>query len=295
MLRNFVILVFLLLGTLLLLKKSLGISLGSLLHQQVDLLSLGLMSDFIFQSHLCDISLKLNLLLISEFLLLHSNNSSLLDLVDDYLSSLLPSLELTDLSLLLLLKNLKSLNFHHKIELLLLLDPLRFETLVLCKLLITNSNDFRVENHLIHLLNIIKLIIKHLLCLRKKRLILRHLIRLLFCGLHFLRSSLIHFDHLFLLSLRLRKCCSFLLVSQSLFLQELVFSFDSGCILDSIQVIFGNDDRVVLVVLLSLLPNGSQLVHSDEACGGADTGWEFACFGAGAFGSTNIGTFLISK
>jgi hypothetical protein len=85
------------------------------------------------------------------------------------------------------------------------------------------------------------------------------------------------------------------LISQSFFLQELVFSFDSGCILDSIQVIFGNDDRVVLVVLLSLLPNGSQLVHSDEACGGADTGWEFACFGAGAFGSTNIGTFLISK
>ena len=165
MLGYFVILVLFLLGTLLLLKESLSICLSGLLHQQVDLLSLGLMSGFIFFSHLFDICLKFNFLLISKFLFLHSKDSSFLDLIDDDLSSLLPSLSLANLPLLFLLKNLESLNFHHKVELFLLLNPFGLETLVLCKLLVTNSNDFRIKNHLIHLFNIIQFIIKHFLCL----------------------------------------------------------------------------------------------------------------------------------
>jgi len=104
---------------------------------------------------------------------------------------------------------------------------------------------------------------------------------------------LVHFDHLFLLSLRLSEGGSFLLVSQSLFLQELIFSFDSGCILNSIQVIFCDDDCIVLVVFLGLLSDGSQLVHGDESGGGADTCWEFTSFGAGGFGSTLVGTLLL--
>lgn len=195
------------------------------------------MSSLILLSHFLDVGLQFELFLISELLLLHSYDSSLLDLVDDDLGTLLPGISLSHLSFLLFLKDLEPLDFHHKIKLLLLLNPLRLESLILIKLLITNGNDFRVEDHLIHLLNIVKFIVHHFLSLRKKRLILRMLILLLICWLHFLGSCLVHLDHLLLLGLGLGEGGGFLLIGQLLFLEQLVFSFDCGSVLDSIEVV----------------------------------------------------------
>ena len=61
------------------------------------------------------------------------------------------------------LESLKSLDFHHEIEAFLFFDPLLFESFVLFKLLVSNCNDFRVEYHLVHVLDIIVLLIKLLL------------------------------------------------------------------------------------------------------------------------------------
>jgi len=253
------------------------------------------MGDFVFLSHPLNISLKLDLLLISELLFFHSENSSLLNLINNDLGTLLSSICFSDLSFFFFLENLESFDFHHKIQLLLFLYPLLLKSLILFKLLVTNCDNLCVEDHLVHLLDIIKLIIKLLLRLGQKGLILSHLVLLLRCGLHFLSSSLVHFDHLFLLCFRLGKGSSFLLIGQSLFLQELVFGFDSGGVLDSIQVIFSDDYGVVLVVLFSLLSDGSQLVHGDKTGRGVDTGGELSSLGGG-FGSTLIrGTLLVSE
>lgn len=157
------------------------------------------MSYLIFLSHFLDVHLKFDLFLISELLLLHSKDGSLLDLINDDLGTLLSGIGLSHLSFFLLLKDLESLDFHHEVKLLLLLNPLGLESLILIKLLISNGNDFRVENHLIHLLDIIEFVVHHFLSLREESLILRMLILLLICWLHFLGSCLVHLDHLFLL------------------------------------------------------------------------------------------------
>ena len=96
------IVIFFLLDSLLFFEQCLSISLSSLLHKQIDFSPLSLMRCLILFSHLFDVSLKLNLFLISQLLLLHSQNSSLLDLVNNDLGTLFPSLSFADFSLLLL-------------------------------------------------------------------------------------------------------------------------------------------------------------------------------------------------
>lgn len=202
-LSNSCVLVLLFLLTFLFFKQSLSIGLGSLFHEQVDFLSLGLVGCFIFLSHFFNIGLQLDLLLISELLLFHSLDGSLLNLIDYDLGALLSGLSLPDLSLLLFLEDLESLDLHHEVEFLLLLDPLLLEPLVFLELLISNGHDLGVEHHLVHLLHVVQVVIDGFLGLRKKRLVLGNLVLLLVAQLDLLGPSLVHLNHFFLLGLGL--------------------------------------------------------------------------------------------
>lgn len=106
------------------LDKCLGICLRGLLHEQVDLSSLGLVGDFVFLAHFLDVGLQLYLFLVTQLLLLHSLDGALLYLVNDNLRPLLPGSLLPHLALLFLLEDLESLDLHHQIQFFLLLDPL---------------------------------------------------------------------------------------------------------------------------------------------------------------------------
>lgn len=82
-----------------------------------------------------------------------------LDLVNDNGSSLLTGNGPAVLTLFLFLERLQSFNLHHEVKALLLLHPLGFELLGLFELLVTDSNDLGVHNHLVHVLNIVVLFV----------------------------------------------------------------------------------------------------------------------------------------
>ena len=63
-------------------------------------------------------------------------------------------------SLLFLVEGLESLDLHHQVELLLLFDELSLQLFVFLDLLISDGNDLRVKDHLVHLLDIVKLLVQ---------------------------------------------------------------------------------------------------------------------------------------
>lgn len=275
MIRDSLVLVLFLLKSSLLLDESLGVCLSGLFHEQVDLLSLGLMGNLVLLAHFLDIGLQFDLLLVPQFLLLHAHDSPFLDLVNDDLGTLLSSKLFAHQALFFLLENLEPLNLHHEVQFLLFLDEFSFQAFILIKLLISDRYYFRVKDHLVHLLNIVQLIVHFLLGLRQQGLILGRLVLLLISWLHFLSSLFIHLDHFLLLGLGFGQGSSFLLVHELLFLQELVLGFDSRCVPDSIQVVLADDYGVVLVVLLRFPSDGAELVHSNESRGSLDPSWVF--------------------
>eukprot|EP00356_Strombidium_inclinatum_P011209 CAMPEP_0170499622 /NCGR_PEP_ID=MMETSP0208-20121228/32032_1 /TAXON_ID=197538 /ORGANISM="Strombidium inclinatum, Strain S3" /LENGTH=163 /DNA_ID=CAMNT_0010777257 /DNA_START=809 /DNA_END=1297 /DNA_ORIENTATION=+ len=56
-------------------------------------------------------------------------------------------------------EGLQAFNFHHDVKLLLFIKVLSLEDLRLFKLLISHSDDFSVESHLVHYLDVIKLLV----------------------------------------------------------------------------------------------------------------------------------------
>ena len=159
-LNDLIFMVLFLTRSLLLLDKGLSISLGSLFHQVVDSLSFSLCCFRILSLHLVNIGQKVHLFLISDFLLSHSFDGSLLDLINDDLSTLLSGIMLSVFSFFLLLENLESLDFHHEIKLFLLFNPFRLESLIFLELFVTDGNDLGVQNHLVHVLDIVHFIIE---------------------------------------------------------------------------------------------------------------------------------------
>lgn len=155
-------------SSLLLLDERLGISLGCLFHQVVDSHSFSLTCFSILSLHLVDISQKVHLFLISDFLLSHSFDGSLLDLINDDLSAHLSGLMLSHFSFFLLLENLKSLDFHHEVKLFLLFNPFLLKSLIFIELLVTDGDDLGVQNHLVHVLDIVHIIIECLLSFGKE-------------------------------------------------------------------------------------------------------------------------------
>jgi len=90
---------------------------------------------------------------------------SLLNLVDDHERPLFLSLLALYLTLLLQLQRLESLDLHHQVKTLLLLDPLSLESLGFIELAIADRHDFRVKHHLVHMLHIVVVLVEHLLSL----------------------------------------------------------------------------------------------------------------------------------
>ena len=167
-LDDLLLVIFFLTSSLLLLDEGLGISLGCLFHQVVDSHSFSLTCFSILSLHLVDISQKVHLFLISDFLLSHSFDGSLLDLINDDLSALLSGLMLSHFSFFLLLENLKSLDFHHEVKLFLLFNPFLLKSLIFIELLVTDGDDLGVQNHLVHVLDIVHIIIECLLSFGKE-------------------------------------------------------------------------------------------------------------------------------
>lgn len=57
------------------------------------------------------------------------------------------------------LKALESFNLHHKVELLLFIDPFLLQALVFFQLLVPDRDDFGVQHHLVHVLDVVQLFI----------------------------------------------------------------------------------------------------------------------------------------
>ena len=197
---------------------------------------------------------------ISDFLLLHSLKSSIFDLVNDDLSSLLSGSLLSRFSLLFFLEDLESLDFHHEVEFLLLFDPLLLKSFILLQLLVSDGHDLGVEDHLVHVFDIVEVLIKLLLSLGKESLCLLSLIDLPVGRLNFGGSLGIHFEHFGLSCLRLCHSGLFLFLKKLLFLDSLLLGFDGGSLSNSVHIGLRDDNGICLIVFLSVLSNPSELV-----------------------------------
>jgi len=108
---------------------------------------------------LSDVSQELEFLLLSHLLLTHAEAFALLNLVNNDLGATVLRLFAADLAVFLLLEVLQTLNLHHEVKLFLFADPLGFECLTLDELLVTDGDDFGVQDHLVHLLDIVLLFV----------------------------------------------------------------------------------------------------------------------------------------
>lgn len=158
------------------------------------MLLLLLLSD-LFSLQLIDLSQHLSHLLLSQLLVLDSVQLSLLNLVDNHERTLLLSLLPLDLSFFLHFERLESFDLHHDVQSLLLFDPLRLQSLGLLLLLVSDGHDLAVKHHLVHVLHIVVLLVKHLLGLSQQGLVLL-LLQLLVLGRRDLVAPvLVHLDH----------------------------------------------------------------------------------------------------
>ena len=97
---------------------------------------------------------------------------SLSDLLDNDLSAVSLCFHASLLLLFGLLKTLQSFDLHHDVKAFLFFDIVLLEFLRLFKLLISDSNDLGIENHLVHVLDVVMLFIEFLLGLRKNSVVL---------------------------------------------------------------------------------------------------------------------------
>ena len=119
---------------------------------------------------LFDIHSHHNSLFFSNFLFFDSILMSFSNLINNDLSSTLSSFKSSLFSQLFFVESLQSFDFHHNIKFLLFVNPFFFELFALDELFISNCYYFGVETHLVHVLNIVQLFIKHHLCTWKKTL-----------------------------------------------------------------------------------------------------------------------------
>mmetsp|Transcript_1964 Transcript_1964/g.2908 ORF Transcript_1964/g.2908 Transcript_1964/m.2908 type:complete len:345 (+) Transcript_1964:237-1271(+) len=212
-LNDLVFLVLLLLDSLLFFDESLGVGLSSLLHQHVDALALCFSLLSVLSLHLSDVVDQLQAFLVADFLFFHSFDGALLDLVDDDLGSLLAGSMLPLIALFFLLEDLKTFDFHHKVELLLLIHPLVFELFVLLDLLVADGDDLSVEHHLVHVLHVVHFAVQLLLGFRQQGLGLVLFSLLELSGFDFLSPLLVELLHLGFAGLRLSEGHVLLLLS----------------------------------------------------------------------------------
>lgn len=135
------------------------------------------------------------------------------------------------------LKGFKPFDFHHQIQFLLLLLPLLLQTLVFFQLLVSNSDYFAVQHHLIHLLYVFFILIQQMLSLVQYRLFLFCILNFLLSHRKFSQSCCIHLNHSLLSQLRGFLLLRLLLSYDLSLLFYLVFGFDNSCILHSLKII----------------------------------------------------------
>jgi hypothetical protein len=140
--------------------------------QDLDLSSLGGKFFNILSLGLLDVGFELCFFEVGLVLELLAVDLTVCDLVDDNLSASLSSLCCTLLPIHLLLDSFQTLDLHHHIESLLLLDPVLFEKSILFQLPVPNSHDFRLENELVHPLHIIVSFVNRILNIGQKRVVL---------------------------------------------------------------------------------------------------------------------------
>jgi len=124
-----------------------------------------LLLDFDCTGHLSLLSLK-------NFPFLLPLDLSPFDLVDDDSGTTSLGVNAGNFSLLGDLKSLQSFDFHHEIEAFLLVYPVCFKSNVLIQLLVSDRYDLGVEDHLVHVLDIVMLFVHLLLGFGKETLTL---------------------------------------------------------------------------------------------------------------------------
>lgn len=160
-----------------------GLSVGSLdLHHHFgDLHFFVGYLDVLYLILLGDVGQELESLLLSHLLLTHAEAFAFLNLVDNNLGTAVLRLFAADLAVFLLLEVLQTLNLHHEVKLFLFADPFGFECLALDELLVTDGDDLGVQDHLVHLLDVVLLFVHQSLGFSQKGLNSLHVIRLLCC------------------------------------------------------------------------------------------------------------------
>ena len=214
--------------------------------------------------HGLDLSHHLLLLLLEKLALLDSLSFTLLDLVDNDSSTTSLSFMVHLLALLGSLEALETLNLHHEVEAFLLLNPLLLKSLVLLELLVSDCNDFRVEHHLVHMLDIVMFFIELLLSFRKQAVIIFLLFSLEFVRWQFLSSFFVHSHHSLFACLGISHLLVALL-SQNLLVGLFdLLGLNLGGSLDAVQFLLSQNGSFPSGSLLSFSSQSSQLVVSDN-------------------------------
>lgn len=186
------------------------------------------------------------------------------DLVDEDLGTTHARLSCTLLPLVLRLDRLEPLDLHHHVKSLLLADPVLFELLVLPDLLVAHRVDSRGENHGIHVLHVVVVLVHLLLSLRKQRVFAK-LVRLDFEGCVRGALSILHLHtlppghcHSHLLRL--------LLVHRFALGKQLRLFFDYTLLADALQIGLVDDTDLgfVEVCLVELLTDLAELAGCDH-------------------------------
>lgn len=210
--------------------------------------------------HLC-------LLALENFSLLEAILFTLLDLVNNDGSSSALGLHAQLLSLVLHLKGLQTLDFHHQVQALLLLNPLLLQGLVLLKLLVSDGDDLGVKSHLIHVLNIVMLLIELLLGLLEETVGTGVLLALNLRGRQLFGPFLVHLHHLLLAGLGLSLLLSLLLLGDALLLSRILVRGDL-CLLPHASDVgrsqHGSLSRGTLDILLDITAHLTEVIVADN-------------------------------
>ena len=168
--NNFLLLQFLLIDFLLLFYLSNSVS---CLNFFLDLLVSLLFQLLLFQVFLLSLLNyfdHLLLLFLNGLTFFHPNNLSFFDLFNNNSSPASLCFNTRLFFHLSGLKAFKSLDFHHEVKFLLFIGPILFKSFIFLELFVSNCNDFGVKNHLVHVFDIVKFLIKLGLGLRKQTL-----------------------------------------------------------------------------------------------------------------------------
>ena len=252
-----------------LLFESGGVGKLDLLLHDLDAFLLGGEHVSILLLDLFDVGKELSLLLLADLLFLHAVLLTRRDLVDKNLGAAFLSILSAFLTLHLSLNCLQTLDLHHHVESLLLLDPVLLEYLVLIELPLADGPDFRGEHHLVHVLHIVVVFVHLLLSALEKGVLSKGL------DLYLKRGSCLPLAVLPLHALLTRdgNCHGLLalLLLDATLRHDLRLILYNSSALDSLEVALADDadHRLVLLIAADLLTDLLQLGGGNDGGVGA--------------------------